>query len=166
MRNVVAAKAFLIWLRRRRVSDVSDGDIVHVSQISATPGGGVAREIIMTAGDLRKICDETSETVQACVSDVDKNDGLAEDEWPRPLSRTTRCRRIQNGVDLVLQDGVVDGSWTATRCRGKANVPSCSRSREKGVLPRCLRDAATTSRAAQSGEEVPVVTWSNGASFP
>lgn len=60
VRQIIAAKAFRLWLQGRKASETPSSEIVHISDAPVIPVGDVCQDMMITAGELRKADRERS----------------------------------------------------------------------------------------------------------
>ena len=64
VRTIVAAKAFRLWLRSRKASEIPDEERVRLSSAAAVTCVSAGREVVLTAGVLREAYRERSKVIE------------------------------------------------------------------------------------------------------
>eukprot|EP00752_Nemacystus_decipiens_P012369 g10964.t1 len=150
VRRIIAAKAFRLWLRRRRASEIMDSLPVNITDASTKlAADGVQTTFSMTAGQLRGVEDRKSgvlqellmslgatDTIQQCGSQHQPVVAVAEDG---PSSSGASEKRSKNNKKRKREDG------------GNAAVPPAG----KSSLERDeQRRVDSSSRDNEGGESV------------
>lgn len=105
VRTIVAAKAFRLWLRSRQASEVSDEERVRFSSPAAVNEASIGRDVVLTAGVLRKAYRERSKVMEELLSAAARGsfDSLECDPGSAPAGGVV-VRAEQRG-----EDGGVEG---------------------------------------------------------
>lgn len=73
VRQIIAAKAFRLWLQGRKALETPSNEIVHITDAAVIPVGDVCQDMMITAGELRKADRERSRVLKErlCVASGD-----------------------------------------------------------------------------------------------